>query len=121
MSRDRRALLGARSPTTSASSKGNWGVDTKARHLRRSSSFTFNKRLGGQGSLFVPVNIRLNKASPAYYYMFICSVGVGILRDNRPSLKYIGTFRHRVRVKGNRGNWQFHGLNSGLGPKPADS
>ena len=34
VSRDRRALLGARSPTTSASSKGNWGVDAKARHLK---------------------------------------------------------------------------------------
>ena len=79
MSRDRRALSGARIPATSASSKGNWGVDAKARHLRRSSSFTFNKRLGGQGFLFVPVNIRLNKASPALYLCSFVLLELGYL------------------------------------------
>ena len=34
MSRERRALLGARIPTTTASSRSNWGVDAKACHLK---------------------------------------------------------------------------------------
>ena len=45
----------------------------------RSSSFTFNKRLGGQGSLFVPVNIRLNKASPALYLCSFVLLELGYL------------------------------------------
>ena len=33
VSRERRALLGARIPTTTASCRSNWGVDAKACHL----------------------------------------------------------------------------------------
>ena len=36
----------------------------------------------GRGPLFVPVDLRLNKASPVYSYMLICFVGIGVLRGN---------------------------------------
>ena len=73
--------------------------------------------MGGQGLLFVPGGSLLNKANQHNICSFV-HVQIEVLGSNGLSLKSSGTFRHRARVRGNRGNWQLHGSYSGLGPKP---
>ena len=59
VSRDRRALLGARIPTTIASCRSNWGVDAKACHLKDPVHYLQINLGEGRGLLFVPVDSRL--------------------------------------------------------------
>ena len=82
VSRERRALLGARIPTTTASCQSNWGVDAKACHLEDLVHYLQINLGEGRGPLFVPVDSQLNKASPVYQYMLICFVEIGVLRGN---------------------------------------
>ena len=48
----------------------------------RSSPLPSNKPWGGQGSLFVPVDSRPNKAFTSIIFMLICFAEIGVLRGN---------------------------------------
>ena len=96
MLRERRALLGARIPTTIASCRSNWGVDAKACHLRDPVHYLQINLGEGRGLLLVPVDSLLNKACTSIIYL--CSFVLfksGYSEATDPFLKYFGTFRHR--------------------------
>ena len=83
MSRERRALLGARIPTTSASSRGYWGVNAKACHLGDPDHYLQISLGEGRRLLLVPVDSLLNKACTSIIiFMLICLVQIGVLRAN---------------------------------------
>ena len=101
MSRERRALLGARTPTTSASSRCYWGVDAKACHLRDPVHYLQISLGEGRGLLLVPVDSLLNKACTSIIYL--CSFvrfKSGYLGPIDPSSKFSGHFATRARVRG---------------------
>ena len=92
-------------------------MDAKAANLEIQFHISTNKRLGGQGLLFVPNGFLLNKANQHITCSFV-RVQTKVLGSNGPLSQVSGTYSHLARVKGNRGIWQLPGLDSGQGPNP---
>ena len=74
-------------------------MDAKACHLRDPVHLPTNKRLGGQGLLFVPGGSLLNKANQHIICSFV-QVQIEVLGSNGLSLKYSGHFATRLELGG---------------------
>ena len=74
--------MGARTPTTTASSRSNWGVDAKACHLEDLVHYLQINLGEGRGLYSFLSILGQIKLHQYIQYMLICFVEIGVLRGN---------------------------------------